>query len=48
MLFRSNEITIAGNLIDLYARLVPLSDLEYRGSANAPSLFIDAMAIAGR
>ena len=43
-----NEITIAGNLIDLYARLVPLSDLEYRGSANAPSLFIDAMAIAGR
>jgi PmbA protein len=42
------EITVAGNLLDLYARLVPGSDLEFRGSTNAPSLLIDAMAIAGR
>lgn len=41
------EITVAGNLIDLYARLVPGSDLEFRGSTNAPSLLIDGMAIAG-
>jgi PmbA protein len=42
------EITVAGNLLDLYARLVPGSDLEFRGSTNAPSILIDAVAIAGR
>lgn len=42
------EITAAGNLRDLYARLVPGSDLEFRGASNAPSLLIDAVAIAGR
>jgi PmbA protein len=43
-----NEITVAGALTEIYQRLIPASDLEIRGSANAPSLFIDAMAIAGR
>ena len=42
------EITVAGNLRELYARLVPGSDLEFRGSSNAPSILIDAVAIAGR
>ena len=42
------EITVAGNLIDIYARLVPGSDLEIRGAANAPSLLVDALAIAGK
>ena len=43
-----NEITVAGNLIDIYGRLVVGSDLEIRGSANSPSILIDALAIAGR
>ncbi|MGZ5948440.1 MAG: metallopeptidase TldD-related protein, partial [Caulobacteraceae bacterium] len=42
-----NEITVAGNLIDIYGRLVPGSDLEIRGSTNSPSLLVDALAIAG-
>ena len=42
------EITVAGNLIDIYSRLIPGSDLEIRGSANAPSLLVDGLAIAGR
>ena len=42
------EITVAGNLKDIYARLVPGSDLEIRGSTNAPSLLVDGLAIAGR
>ena len=42
------EITVAGNLIDIYGRLVPGSDLEVRGSANSPSLLVDGLAIAGR
>ncbi len=41
------EITVAGNLIDIYARLVPGSDLEIRGASNAPSLLVDGLAIAG-
>ncbi|MFI4965869.1 MAG: TldD/PmbA family protein, partial [Caulobacterales bacterium] len=42
-----NEITVAGNLIDIYARLIPGADLEIRGASNAPSVLIDALAIAG-
>ena len=42
------EITVAGNLLDIYARLVPGSDLEIRGANNAPSLLVDGLAIAGR
>ena len=42
------EITVAGNLIDIYGRLVPGSDLEIRSSANAPSILVDALAIAGK
>jgi PmbA protein len=42
-----NEVTVAGNLIDLYQRIVPGSDLDIRGAANAPSLLIDGVAIAG-
>ena len=42
------EITVAGNLIDIYARLVPGSDLLRRGSADTPSILVDALAIAGR
>ena len=38
---------MAGNLIDIYARLVPGADLEFRGSANASSLLVDGLAIAG-
>jgi PmbA protein len=42
------EITVAGNLIDIYSRLVVGSDLEIRGSTNSPSLLVDGLAIAGR
>ncbi len=42
------EITVAGNLKDIYARLIPGSDLEIRGASNAPSLLVDALTIAGQ
>lgn len=42
------EITVAGNLIDIYARLIPGSDLEFRGANNAPSILVDGLAIAGK
>lgn len=43
-----SEITVAGNLKDLYARIQPGSDLEFRGSFDSPSLLFDAVAIAGK
>ena len=42
------EITVAGNLVDVYSRLIPGSDLEFRGATNAPSVLVPDLAIAGR
>jgi PmbA protein len=42
-----DEITIAGNLIDMFARLVAADDLEFRYAANVPTLRIDGMTVAG-
>ena len=39
---------VAGNLIELYARMVPGADLEFRSSTNSPSLLFDGVAIAGQ
>lgn len=43
-----SEVTVAGNLLDLYARLQRGSDLEFRSSFNSPSLLFDGVAIAGK
>ncbi|MBN9023523.1 MAG: TldD/PmbA family protein, partial [Rhizobiales bacterium] len=43
-----SEITVAGNLKDMFLRLVPASDLTYRFALNAPTVAIDGMTIAGR
>ena len=43
-----SEITIAGNLDDMFQRLVPASDLVYRFSLNAPTVAIEGLTIAGR
>jgi PmbA protein len=42
------EITVAGNLIDIYARLVPGADLARRGANDTPSILVDGLAIAGK
>ncbi|WP_310475733.1 TldD/PmbA family protein [Sandarakinorhabdus sp.] len=41
------EITIAGNLLDMFARLVAANDLAFRHASNAPTLRIDGMMVAG-
>lgn len=43
-----SEVTVAGNLKDVFARLVPGADLEFEGSINAPSVLVDAMSVGGR
>lgn len=42
-----SEITIAGNLFDMYQSLEAADDLEFRGSTNAPSVFAGEMTVAG-
>lgn len=42
-----SEVTIADALPAMYARLVPGSDLELRGTRDAPSLLVEDMSIAG-
>ncbi len=43
-----NEITVAGNLIDMYQRLIPAADLEIRGTMDTPSLLIDSLSVGGK
>lgn len=43
-----SEVTVAGKLTELFARMRRASDLEFRGSSNAPSLMFDGVAIAGK
>ena len=45
--FAVSEITIAGNLTDMFARLVPANDLDARYSVATPSILIEGLAIAG-
>jgi len=41
------EITIAGNLRDMFARIIAANDLAFDHATNAPSMLIDGMAVAG-
>lgn len=42
-----SEVTIAGDLPGIFKRLVPASDLELRGTRDAPSILVEDMSIAG-
>ena len=41
-----SEITIASNLIDMFASLEPASDLELRRGIDAPTILIPEMTVA--
>jgi PmbA protein len=41
------EITIAGNLVDMFRNLTPANDLEHRRATNVPTLRIEGMTVAG-
>jgi len=42
-----HEVTIAGNLKDMFRHLTPANDLTFRYGINAPTLRIEAMTVAG-
>lgn len=45
--FPVNEITIAGNLKEMYKSLTPANDLVFNGPTVAPSLLVEGLTIAG-
>jgi PmbA protein len=42
-----SEITIAGNLKDMFRTITPASNLEFRSSVNAPNCRVEGLTIAG-
>lgn len=42
-----SEVTIAGNLLEMFKNLTPADDLEFRFGTNAPTLRVDGMTLAG-
>ena len=42
-----SEVTIAGNILDMYKMLTPASDLKMITGIDAPTLMIDKMIVAG-
>lgn len=42
-----NEITIAGNLLEMYSSLVPADDLKFDGSKCSPSVLVEGLTLAG-
>ena len=43
-----SEITVSGNLLEMFGKLTPASDLEFRYGTDAPTVRIDGMTVAGR
>jgi PmbA protein len=41
------EITIAGNLMEMFAHLTPANDLRFRRGTDAPTVRVDGMTLAG-
>jgi PmbA protein len=42
-----SEVTIAGNLSEIFMQLTPANDLEMRHGTNSPTLLIEKMTVAG-
>lgn len=45
--FPVNEVTLAGNLKDMFRHLTPANDLEFRHGFDSPTIRIEGMTLAG-
>ncbi len=45
--FPVNELTIAGNLKDMFLHLTPADDLDFRYGTDAPTVVVEGMTVAG-
>jgi PmbA protein len=46
--FPVSEVTIAGNLVEMFETLTPANDLEFRYGTNAPTVRVEGLTVAGR
>lgn len=46
--FPVSEVTIAGNLLDMFRGLSPANDLEFRSGIDAPTVRVEGLTVAGR
>ncbi len=42
-----SEVTIAGNLVEMFGGLTPANDLEFRYGTNAPTVRLEGLTVAG-
>ncbi|HIB56428.1 MAG TPA: TldD/PmbA family protein, partial [Alphaproteobacteria bacterium] len=47
LVYPVNEMTVAGNIKDMFLQLTPADDLSFRYGIDAPTLRIDGMTVAG-
>jgi PmbA protein len=45
--FPVSEVTVAGNLKEMFRRVTAASDLEFKTGMDAPTVRIDGMTVAG-
>ena len=45
--FPVSEMTVAGNLKDIFAGIVAANDLEFKSGADSPTLRVDDLTVAG-
>ncbi|MGE4217885.1 MAG: TldD/PmbA family protein [Alphaproteobacteria bacterium] len=43
-----SEITVAGNLKDMFLNMTPANDLAFKQSTNAPTIRVEGMTVAGQ
>jgi len=43
-----SEVTIAGNLVAMFANLTPANDLEFKHAVDAPTVRVEGLTVAGR
>jgi PmbA protein len=43
-----SEVTIAGNLLEMFRSLSPANDLQFRFGTNAPTLRVEGLTVGGR
>ena len=43
-----SEITIAGNLNDIFNKMVLGNDLEFNYSTNSPTMLVDELTVGGK
>ncbi|SVD75603.1 uncharacterized protein METZ01_LOCUS428457, partial [marine metagenome] len=47
LVYPVSEMTVAGNIKDMFLQLTPADDLNFRYGIDAPTLRIDGMTVAG-